>query len=186
MSYDKNKTRALRQAISGGEVERVSELLVDPAVDLHCESEQWDSTPFMAACRVSEVEMIRAFLDSERQIDYNQKREHGQTALFKVAAHDVLQVLLDDPRIDVNVLDSNGDSVVTHHLQETKFAHRIVMLMLASPRFTQINAVNNKGESALDIAIRLNMKGTVNMLWDYFMDPVGKRTKIRKELGHSG
>ncbi len=182
MEYDNHKGHELRNAFRMGMVERVKELLMDPTVDLNDTTNNDNArTPFIYACICSNVEIANALLECKKSIDYNKKDANGIPALH-YATSEVLPLLLEDPRIDVNALDSRGVSILSENIYAGA-SITIVMRIFAAERFTQVNAVDDEGFTALDKADNLGPPELEDMIRAHIEDPVVSRTKLRNSFG---
>ena len=79
---------------------------------------------FHEACKSNKVEVVKLFLDraEELNIDLNVRNEwmYGETPIMEVVTKDVMQLLLDDHRIDSTIIDREGCNVL-HHVCKNNF-----------------------------------------------------------------
>jgi len=175
------KSKLLHEAAENpGGHDVVKELLDDPEVDVNYTFGALGLTPFMRACRESDAEKVRMFLESRREINYNHRDVMGRTVLHRGRPGDpVFRMLLDDHRIDVNVVNSRGASVLMARLSNLDRVKRI----LATGRFTQIHAVSEHNNSALSLVVASGINVTADIIRAHIEDPVASTRRLREELG---
>ncbi len=175
------KSKLLHEAAENpGGHDAVKGLLDDPEVEVNYTFGAMGLTPFMRACRDSDAEKVRIFLESRREINYNHRDIMGRIVLHRGMSGDpVFRMLLDDPRIDVNDVSSRGASVLMSRLNNIDRVKRI----LATGRFTQIHAVSERGNSALSLVVASGMNVTADIIRAHIEDPVASTRRLREELG---
>ncbi len=152
----------------------VRKLIDDPQVDPNFRGGQ--CPPFIHACSIGNEEIIKLFLYSKRTIDYNCVNRQGNSGIhFASKRANIIPLLLEDSRIDVNALDHEGDSVLG-------FACDAAMKpILACPRLiiTPYHA-----EGLLGLAKRYQQQEFIEMFEIYLKDPAAAREQFAQELGH--
>jgi len=176
-----SKCQELLGAVFANNASAVEKLLRDPETDPGDEI-IGDSTPFSTACKYNKIEIVRLFLACKKPFDYNHQPQNKFSPLQYAAFwgnHETLRLLVDDPRIDVNVL-TRGKLTTLSLARDSPLCMKII---LASDRFTQVHTPDKDGETVLQRAIRFGKRGIVDIIEAYIKDPVATRKQLRKELG---
>ena len=132
-------------------------LLADPRVDVNC-SDKYGATSLAMAADAGHVRVVKIFL-ADRRVEINAGDKDGQTSLHVAAMGRprVVQLLLEDPRLDVNCTISQQlsqlraglyEGATPLHLAAQHNHAEVVQLLLADPR-TEVNRKNKKGHSPL-------------------------------------
>jgi len=187
-TFPSDKTYLLHNMLALRRLDRMRSLLLDPEVDVDYEYEE--KTPFMTAVSLG-PDVVKLFLECERPIDYNYQGKFGISAFLKVARAnnngEVMRLLLDDPRIDVNQLDMRGWSAMRMVCASTEINALKVKLLLACERYAHAMTPCKDGLNPLYFAkgerwVSPNPE-IIDLLQAHIKDPVTSRASLREELG---
>jgi len=177
-TFSQEKYTALSRAAWSFNAPDVDRLLADPEVDLNY-VDQYGFTLFFYACRNGQVDFVRRLLRCNRPINYNHCLPEGWAVVHTAAVHgynsEVLRLLADDPRIDINALDTAGQSPL--HLVNSVQSAKI---LLACDRYTQLDGQDEQGRTPLQCTHNNDVR---HLIAEYLRDPVATRKLLRAELG---
>ncbi len=178
------KSLKLHGAIRRVNYNEVKTLLNDPEV-VECTND--DLYPFQLACHMGYQTIVRLFLDCERPINYNAHSATNIHSLYYALSHiAVFRMLVDDPRVDVNVNMDNGRNCL-HLSSAMKRSLEITKILLACERFRFENAVavDREGYTPSQIHKRQNPNAeeVANLVDAFVKNPTGTRSQLRSELG---
>jgi len=170
-----SKCDAFLEAIRKGETEKVRKLISDPEVDPR--EGYFGITPFTFACERGNEEIVKLFLECERDICPNLSDEEGKTALFYAAKYSphLMRLLMDHERINVDLCDYHGYSVLY------RACHEAYKPIMAAKRFRI---------DKLEVRIILGGLGSlrrpdlVEMFEFVLSDPVTAVEQFREDLGY--
>jgi len=172
----------LHRAISKRDAKEVQRLLDDPKVDPNY-SRLGQVSPFVFACELGRVDLIKPFLECKRYIDYNITDVYGWGPLSRAFSDpESAKLLLDDSRVDAIFVNKFGSTVLHGN------PHRIlsVKVLMAHDRFdaSLLLSKNRSKETPLEQARLRNEKVLAELYQNYIDDPVGTKAQLRSELGY--
>jgi len=177
------KNEALYDAIRNEDTETVQRMLDDPKVDVNCS--HYALTPFLSACNLQHVPIIKLFLESKRDIGYKAVYREKCGALFLAFGNPMaVKLLLDDPRIDA-CRGYLGNTRTT--LLHSRYVYVPgIEVFMAHDRFDPsiLSMKNSAGATPCDFAKHIDPR-MAKLYRDYSDDPVGTKAKLRAELGYS-
>jgi len=139
-----SKEEQLWEASTEGNLELVTLLANDPAVDVNWGDPVYNRTAFYRACGHGRVAVVE-FLLRHPRIDVNKPMIEGATP-FKIACQcdrkEVVSLLLADPRIDFNKPNSKGYTAFTNACMQGR--QNMVSQLLADMRIDINKPENNQ------------------------------------------
>jgi len=176
-----SKCLDLYNAASRGNAAEVERLLSDPEVDpdgiIVCEM-----TPFVVACQRGSFDIVRLFLECKKPIEYNHRSRRGWSVVHCAAYWgyaDILRLLTDDPRIDLNLPNDRLDTPLHCSYWDVERT----MILLSSERCTYVDAPDSFGKTPLQLAASKGYDAVASIIKDHIKDPVASRAWLREELG---
>jgi len=171
----------LEKAIKGHDAATVRKMMAEQSVR---DNQLVREGAFIEACRCGSVEIAEILLTCGAPLCFNESSNHeGMPAIcFAVYARNekVLQLLLEEPCIDVNATSNAGISILYTCIRYVEEPLRLVKIILASDRFTNpqptkkfIRAKNGK-----------MCPETSKLMDSYQKDPNSVRKALREELGY--
>ena len=159
-AIDDESSTALTHAVSYNRLGAVELLLADPRVDVNCRTDMFGMTPLHIAAHIGFVRAVEMLLDKSR-VDVNAQCERVLTtplswAVMNSVSEDVRQVvqlLLADPRVDVNCQEDTG--LTPLHIAVSKNIIRTVEMLLAHPDI-DLNKESHDGLTPLAKALDRN------------------------------
>ena len=155
----------LYKACANGQVQKVSFLLkhgIDPSVPIHA-AVGW--TPLMIASYKGHKAVVSALLNSKHDI-INTQADTGATALYVACQeghHEIASALL-NANANPNIATKIGSTPLMMASDSNKEECVYVVLKVRSSVHVDIDATNNKGETALTMACRKGHNGIVRIL----------------------
>ena len=153
--------KALLKAAKENNLEYARKLLRMPGVNKNAQNEDGE-TALIIAARFGHTDMVQLLLEND--VDVHIETNKGNPILY-IACYmgklDIIQLLLAEPRIDVNKKKEGGFSPL--FIACLKGHVDVVKLLLAEPR-VDVNAQTNGGSSPLHIACSLNKPDIVKLL----------------------
>ncbi len=170
-----SKCDAFLEAIRKGETEKVRKLISDPEVDP--KEGYFGITPFTFACERGNAEIVKLFLECERDVCPNLSDEEGKTALFYAAKYSphLMRLLMDHKSINVDLCDYHGYSVLY------RACHEAYKPIMAAKRF-RIDKLEVR--IMLEGMRSLRRPDLVEMFEFVLKDPAAAAEQFRHELGH--
>ena len=192
-----------------GHVDVVTLLLNDKRVDVNKAQDEGE-TPFGIACKNGKFEVVKLLLNDKR-VDMNKADTKGWTPFYLACLNgniEVVKLLLNDERADLNKPSKYYNQTpfyITCDNGHIEGQLEIVKYILASEREVNVNAKDEEGKTAIDIARerRKEDKGKweseedfkkrtqrldniIELLGSFEKNSKETRAKLRKELGLSG
>ncbi|PSN51663.1 hypothetical protein C0J52_09619 [Blattella germanica] len=148
--------------------------------------DHWYDDPHLATCLFLACKedngalFVKALLDADAQVnDFNSTRNKAPIHVAAESANDrILEILLSRPDIDINILDSFGNtplhSIAKQKLKDEsdvvvrKFKHCIELLM--NQDGIKCNITNNKGRTAIHLAAESGAKEIVQTILEHAGD----------------
>jgi len=185
-------------AVRTNDVERVSELLKLEDLNVNwANAADYSNTSLHVACKRGHHEITLLLLKDSRTF-VNAKNLTGGTPFHTacsfhtsatVRREDTIQLLLNDPRVDIDCADNYGASPVW---LACFWGHAGVLKgLMASDRALNLEARGrslSKGRSSspLEIAQEMGKVAVVQLLHRYMVDPEQTQSEARIELGLTG
>ena len=170
-----HRTTLLDAAIEQGDDE-ILRLLVDFGADVNAvsESANWPEPPLHRATEKGRLGMVRILLERGANCNWRGSDSMGWTASHLAArGHpDILRLLCDDQRVDLNLRLSNGG--IPMHSAAWKGSVECIEILLA--RNVDINARNNYGRTPLHWAAEQGHVDAVDVLLRH-----GARIDVKEE-----
>jgi ankyrin repeat protein len=151
----------LREAAARGDVARVQQLLKNP-IDVNLKDENGWTALWHAALN-GHIEVVRVLLQDKdsrgkNRLDINIKDNNEDTLLIKIAklngentkVGEVLRLLKDDNRIDINSRDKEGKTVLHHFVQKGDIES---LKLLLDYKGIDLNAKDSTGKTPLHYAV---------------------------------
>ena len=137
------------------ENEELLDLLLDqPAIEVNMKTEL-QKTPLMMACVCGKTKSVKKLLQVA-DIEVNSEDQFGGTALHVAARYSFLsgivgcvQLLSQDPRVDINHKDTDGTTPLMSCLELARV--EMAKILLANPK-VEVHTRNKEGKNAEDIA----------------------------------
>jgi len=106
------KLQALWRACAEGDLATVKSVLQDPKVDVNWVGREKGDTPFHRACRFGRTDIVKTLLDHATIIPnfQNAGLGHGMSLACQEGMLETLQVVMLDPRINVNLRAKENSS----------------------------------------------------------------------------
>ncbi|WP_454782333.1 ankyrin repeat domain-containing protein [Legionella sp. WA2022007384] len=158
----------LYAACAHGHVSIVKELLRTESIDINQPNNN-GSTPFFVACERGHLEVIKELLRKEK-IQINQEDNYGRTPFFQACRYKktaVIKLILKSPRMEIEYLDGKKNSPlqIACSFLDTSKDKKVFELFLNKK--ASLTHRNNKGQTALDIAIKRNNTVAISMILNY-------------------
>lgn len=181
-TFCRHKSKQFNEAARAGNLPLLKELSLDCEVDLNLHGcGDFLYTAFHLACHSDHVGIVSFLLDfKERPIELNPKETSGSTP-FSLACYrgndHVVDLLLQDERIDVNMTNSEGKSPLWW---ASRYGYLgVVKRILASGRTIKLGEHDS---DPVKVALSYGYPGISSLLKDFVKDPEGVRAKLRLEL----
>ena len=137
------------------ENEELLDLLLDqPGIDVNIKTEL-QKTPLMMACYIGKTKSVKKLLQIV-DLEVNSEDRFGATALHVAACASPLtdivgcvQLLSQDPRVDINHKDTDGNTPLMYCLAKDRV--EMAKILLANPK-VEVHTRNKEGKNAEDIA----------------------------------
>lgn len=145
---DSNGDTPLTNAIENLKKDSVKTLLTIPGIDVNIPDASTDS-PLLLASFSGLLDVVQALIAAGADINY--RNDKGDTALTLASSEgyiEVVQDLLAAPGINVNIVNTNGDTPLLVAIQ-TGRTYTVKALIAAG---ADVNVVNNNGETPLTVA----------------------------------
>jgi len=177
-SFSGEKTKEFHITLKEREIERAIRLLSDPEVDINAidETDRVHRTPFLKACHRGIPEVVRAFLDTERYVDFSRRPNrygNGDPLETATECYLSLKMLLDDPRIKVTSSPLRAPCI--NQWRYLGSAEVFLAHDRFDPSFLTENAWSDK-------ARRSKNHRTAELFDNYIQDPAGTKAKLRMKL----
>lgn len=174
------KISRLMSRIKDGDAAEMCRLMADPDVYTH---KYVQTIVFAYVCQEGNADMIEALMKCNAPINYNTEHACGIHFVVKNNNLRALRLLMDDPRIDVNTLSKDGNTVL-HIAAASARALDMVKIILASGRFTSAEAKNHKDQDTMSFGFPFVPDKVVALIKEYISDPANTREKLQIELGY--
>ncbi|KAG0138609.1 ankyrin repeat-containing domain protein [Tuber indicum] len=152
---------ALDCAIQRGKVSLIAPLLEDPRVDVSGVN-GGRTTPLMIAIREGKMEVVQLLLQNPR-VDPRVATQGGVTALHDAIYHfdlNTIEILLQDQSIDINAQAECGCTPL--HIASIR--NEVAVWALLKDIRTSVNIQNNRGRTALHMAVEAGRKVSIYLL----------------------
>ncbi|KAL4954195.1 ankyrin repeat-containing domain protein [Aspergillus filifer] len=163
MNAELNGENALNEAVAWSELKIVQLLLTKTYINAN-KRDRRGYPPIAVAAEAGEVELVQAMIESREDLDVNAE-QCGHIALdeaFEGKYLDIIRIFMNHPRINLNVINSEGEHLLEAAIEEGW--HDIRDQLLNNPTNPIISLRDDQHQTVLSRAVIQNNLEAVNLI----------------------